>query len=193
MHDRVESKFDLERKVDCIATYRSLLECLLGLQLPLEATLDRVKWADRAIDVAKRRKSRWLADDLRALGHSGPSLSQIPTCPLPREVPEETALGWMYTLEGATLGGRVILRAAQRKLGVSESWAGRFFSGYGPQTATVWRAFTTVLNTIEPDSAAADAVIEGAEDMFSIYERWVLDPVMRGADVSRKSQETLLA
>jgi heme oxygenase len=193
LHERVEGKFDLRRKVDCLATYRSLLERLLGLHLPLEAALGRVEWADRAIDIAKRRKSNWLVQDLRALGHSGSSLSRIPACPLPPVVPRATAFGWLYTLEGATLGGRVILREAQRRLGVSEDWAGRFFWGYGPQTAAAWRAFTAVLNTIEPDSPAADAVIEGAEDMFSIYERWVLEPLSQSLDTAPTSQEMLLA
>lgn len=101
-------------------------------------------------------------------------------------------MGWLYTVEGATLGGRVILGEARRRLGVSEQWAGRFFSGYGTQTAAVWREVTSFLNAIDARSPVADAVIAGAKDMFLIYERWVARPPEEDPVDATGHQETLL-
>jgi heme oxygenase len=192
IHERVESSFNLQQKLSSIATYRVLLERLLGLHRPLEATLGRLDWSDRGIDLSGRQKSRWLEQDLRDLGHSNARLSRVLPCPLPRVVGKETALGWLYTVEGASLGGRVILGEARRRLGVSEEWAGRFFSGYGAQTAAAWRDFTAVLNEIDARSPSADAVVQGAKDMFLIYGEWVARPGRQDTNDARGPQETLL-
>lgn len=153
--------------------YRALLEVMLGLQRPLEAKLRDLDWSLMGIDYSIRQKSSWIEADLRDLGHDDHSLGTVTSCiGLPKLQGVETGMGWLYTLEGATLGGRFILQDAERRLGVSPLLGGRYFAGYADKTAAMWRQFTLCLNAIDPHTARADAVEEGACDIFHLFERW---------------------
>ena len=91
-----------------------LLERLLGLHLPLEAALDRL-WRAGSLEVSwpPRRRAHLIRADLLALGRTPAQVAALPLCPaVPLPATATQAWGVLYLLDGATLGGAVIGRAA---------------------------------------------------------------------------------
>jgi heme oxygenase len=51
-------------------------------------------------------------------------------------------------LEGATLGGQIIAKVLQERLGLTNQYGARYFNGYGPNTMKMWVAFCHQLNQV---------------------------------------------
>ena len=126
--------------------------------------------------MAKRgSKTLWLLQDLHALGIADAYLAALPICTdLPTIDTLAQALGCMYVLEGATLGGQIITRHVQRVLHLEERRGCRFFHGYGSDTGTLWKAFGELLVTHIASEEMEDAVISAACEIFSLFQQWVV-------------------
>jgi len=62
-------------------------------------------------DYESRRKLPLLSQDLVALGASAEELDRLPRCQgLPACDEPAAAMGYLYVMEGATLGGQMLLR-----------------------------------------------------------------------------------
>jgi heme oxygenase len=160
------------------ADYRQHLEALHGLYAPLEATLaTRLMGLTPELRMGERWKLPLLAKDLRALGHDATSLARLPHAtwlpPLPG-VPE--ALGGLYVLEGATLGGQLILRHLQRHFVGRSVGDFAFFRAYGEEVGPMWRAFGEVVTRASAAAGSEDfnaRAVQGAKDTFDAFESWV--------------------
>jgi heme oxygenase len=158
--------------------YRRHLEALYGFYGPLEALLAQ-RLADPLpeLRVSERWKLPLLARDLLSLGHDDESLACLPQAswlPLLPGVPE--ALGCCYVLEGATLGGQIILRHLQRHFVGIPAGDFAFFRAYGDDVGLMWKAFGEALNgaSMAEDSLLFDTrVVQGAKDTFDAFERWL--------------------
>ncbi|WP_245772124.1 biliverdin-producing heme oxygenase [Myxococcus fulvus] len=177
-HERAESAVRLMEPGLTLDGYRRHLEALYGFHLPVEARLSEVLEEELpALHLHERRKLPWLEVDLRALGHDAASLARLPRCPEPPSLgslPE--ALGGCYVLEGATLGGQLILRHLRRHFEGAHAGDFVFFRAYGDDVGSKWRGFAEVLtraaeDTSEPDFG--DRVVKGAQDTFDAFERWL--------------------
>lgn len=76
-------------------------------------------------------------------------------------------------IEGATLGGRLILRDLEPRVGASIAGATRVSGGRGEAVASIWRSFRVALDefgTLRPQFCA-DMVI-GAERTFRAMSVW---------------------
>jgi len=166
VHQRVEQVTQLP---DCIENVADYAECLAGFQrifAPLERHLAAfAEWPVLGIDLAAHARAPALRADLGALGVDAEGLVEMPMAP-PSSFP--AALGALYVLEGSALGGRVILRALQARLGAVLHGATAFFGGTSPMP---WPAFKAALDdfgarypTAQPD------VLAGARQTFRIYE-----------------------
>jgi heme oxygenase len=173
LHRRVEASIDVQRRFSSKEAYRELLERLLGLHLPLEAALKSLDWPANSIDLVQRQKCSWLECDLRHLGHSSETLARIPAFDRLPLVDIETGLGWLYVVEGSTLGGQLLSKAAHTALGVTRERGARFFASYGSQVGSMWQEFLRSLNLIDPHSSYAQRVERGAHDMFLCFEEWL--------------------
>lgn len=155
--------------------YRRHLEALYGLYAPWEASLAAcLEGRFPELRLAERRKVPLLEEDLRALGHDGASLALLPRHPgLPflSEVPE--ALGTLYVLEGATLGGQLILRHLTRHFERASVGGFVFFRAYGESVGPMWKAFGEALPRACPEPALAPRVVRGAQDTFEAFEAWL--------------------
>jgi len=178
LHRRVEQAVGIESVCADLPAYRHLLSQLLGYYEPLEERLSRFAWDSAGLDFAARRKSTWLREDLVFLGVDQRQQAALPRCrqlPQPRSI--AAALGAMYVLEGATLGGQVILRMIAKNLQLATAggtgFQAHFHAGYGPHNNSMWLSFKAAA-TRELDSSAriADAV-HGARETFLTYESWL--------------------
>ena len=155
--------------------YRCHLEALYGLYLPLESLL-AVRLAGRFPEL--RLPERWklplLEVDLRSFGHDEASLARLPRLPYPPPlsgVPE--ALGALYVLEGATLGGQLLLRHLTRHFEGLPVGGFAFFRAYGEAVGPMWKAFGEALTRACPEPALAPRVVRGAQDTFEAFEAWL--------------------
>jgi heme oxygenase len=151
--------------------YRTILGALLGYYEPLETRLISVAGLPRDIDPRCREKAPRLRRDLRALGASEAELAAIPVCSaIPRVDDARRALGCMYVLEGAMLGGRIIARKLQQHLSIDAAHGGAFFEGYGGDTGAMWQRFVTRLNG---QPRPFEDVVGAAAETFESLEHWL--------------------
>lgn len=174
-HEAVEQTVDLLSRLGSAGDYRLLLERFLGFYAPMEAQLGALPvWDELAIPIADRMKVPALLCDLDALGMTPGEVAALPRC-ADLSVIEGAphALGCLYVLEGATLGGQLIAREAQRALGLTPERGCAFFSSYGKDVGPMWREFRTWLVAAANDEAAEAAIIRGAHETFGSFGRWL--------------------
>ena len=171
LHHQTEQLFALNERMETRESYRDLLARLYGFHVPMERLLSRIGW-DESWDIDRRLgKSRWIAEDLAALGMAPAAIAMLPACrDLPRMDSISRGLGALYVVEGATLGGQVISRALHDRLDVTPQAGGRFFSSYGSRIGSMWREFVAV---IDAGCAAVDEVECAAAETFRAFGAWI--------------------
>jgi heme oxygenase len=174
-HERAERVVRLLSPDLTLAGYRRHLEALYGLYSPLEGALAaRLAGDFPELRLAERWKVPLLEEDLRALGHDGASLARLPMHPAVPALPGvPEALGTLYVLEGATLGGQIILRHLTRHFEGVSAGGFAFFRAYGESVGPMWRAFGEALLRACPEPAHAPRVVRGAQDTFEAFEAWL--------------------
>lgn len=70
------------------------------------------------------------------------------------------ALGWLYVMEGSSLGAQVLLEPLTRRYPASLL---RYYRGHGEQTRARWATFSSLMNEAVENE---DACIEGARACF---------------------------
>ncbi|MDB5102617.1 MAG: bacteriophytochrome heme oxygenase [Fibrobacteres bacterium] len=156
-----------------LEAYKDMLAVFYGFYRPLEALLIRFPREDMGIDVGPRCKAAFLEEDLRELGMSEADQSALPLCgSLPDLTSVPAALGCLYVLEGATLGGRVIVPYLKKCLDASAILGYRFFNPYGEMTGPHWKGFCNVLVSNATRSKADDVILKSACDTFQSLEEW---------------------
>jgi heme oxygenase len=161
--------------------YRRLLERFHGFHAELEPRLDAWHVAEPVLDWPPRRKLPGLRADLARLGVSHAAVAQLPRCPdVPRVDSTADALGALYVVEGATLGGTLIVRHLRTEPLVPHG-AVDFFGSSGADVGRRWRRWHQATDEwVGSDAARADAVVAQARVTFDCLERW-LRPVGRAA------------
>jgi heme oxygenase len=176
-HLAVERRVDIVGRLGSPDRYATLLARLYGFYEPFEAELDRAvaRWGLR-FDVEARRKAPLLARDLAALDVAPAAVDGLPrSARIPRPTNPLAALGCLYVLEGATLGGRLIARHVTQRLGFGPYSGASFFHGYGSAAGPRWRTFCSVLAAETCSGVAERAILSGAIDTFVAYDRWLAD------------------
>ena len=176
-HDRMEGdplSRTLLNPAVTVAEYTHALAIYHGFYAPLEAKLAAATdWAALGFDWAARRKTPLLERDLRALGVSALALAELPQCPDLPELPDLAhALGSMYVLEGATLGGQLMARHMQTHLGLSAEHGCAFFNSYGAALGPMWKGFKAFLEGQQFTPHDADAVIHAAGQTYDAMRGW---------------------
>jgi len=172
--DRLEQRLDIDRRLRSRPAYVGLLERMLGFYRPLEQRLAPFAEPLAGLEYAQRTKTRLLVADLRALAapDRGAKLPEAEVLPAVRSVQE--AIGILYVLEEATLGGPAIARQARTRLGVTAQTGGAFFGAYGTAVGARWRAFGAVVETLTagiPTPAACAAAMACCSGL----EAWLCD------------------
>jgi heme oxygenase len=97
------------------------------------------------------------------------------------------ALGLLYVLEGATLGGQLLRRRLGPALGLTEERGLAFFTAYGAEVGPMWRAFADALARFDAATPAGErpaahaAALDAARAAFVAFERDVVAPTAGGA------------
>jgi heme oxygenase len=172
LHRRLERALPLTDVGLTLDAYRVVVEAFFGFYAPLEAHLAVVAGTSaETVPMRGRGKLGRLRADLRALGSSDADVETLPRCGyVPETASLARAMGCLYVVEGATLGGRVIVRALRDHLGIDRATGAAFFDGYGVETGPMWREFVTHMDASPwPRGETAAAAIE----TFRALERWL--------------------
>jgi heme oxygenase (biliverdin-IX-beta and delta-forming) len=172
-HARAERAVNLQTSLSSLNGYSKLIKRFYGFYAPLESALEH--HTDKAVELllSARRKTGVLQADLRALGVMTPDLAAIERCKtLPRIETVAHVVGCLYVLEGATLGGRVVVPALENQLGITAGNGGAFFASYADHVDIMWlsfgRAAATCCDTAEGQNQALDAALA----TFECFIRW---------------------
>lgn len=173
-HEAIEARIDASRLGETIDGYRRVLARFLGYYEPAEEAFARVPgWEAVGLDREGRRKAPLLAADLRALGMDAAAVAALPRCrDLPRAGDPAEALGAMYVLEGATLGGRSIRKGVERALGLGPDSGCAFYSSYGDRVGPMWKAFGAAVDRYATTPEIEDAVVRSAIATFEAIDAW---------------------
>jgi heme oxygenase len=158
------------------ATYRHFVQKMFGFYEPLEASLLATPWwGELDLDVSLRHKTPRLLQDLRALGDTEADIAALPRCQhLPPLTNQAQLWGCLYVIEGATLGGQIIIKRLNAQLALSATSGASFFDGYGPQTGARWKTFCAALSAQgEGVSGGSDAMLASANRTFDTLSHWL--------------------
>lgn len=150
-----------------LAGYVALLEDFRAVYEPLERGLGEFFAAHdiAGLDFQERRKLALLDRDLTALkGRKSVSADISWTFVSPA-----SALGCLYVLEGATLGGQVIARTIGRRFGMNHEYGLAFFTSYQEAVLDKWRSFRNVVGNMRLDEAQEVEMIDAAKKTFAIF------------------------
>lgn len=174
LHEQIDVLLGLPGAIRTLDDYRCWLSQFFGLYGPLEQSLERFsEWGHHGFTLPLPNHSARLAADLHAIGVDPASVSRAPATLLPRLPTFAHALGALYVLEGSTLGGRVILRDVEARIGPQITGATQFFSGGGVAAGQTWRIFKTTLDAFGHECPTLwSDTISGAESVFHAITAW---------------------
>lgn len=132
IHRRIETKADIVVRLSDPLRARRMTERYAGLQLPADEVLNRHLGHIDDLDMPARRRGR--------LWRTPPSPAGLPAFPEPSGLVQ--ALGMLYVIEGATLGGRIIRRELAARGIDPDDFA--FLDPYGNETGPMWKKFVRV-------------------------------------------------
>jgi heme oxygenase len=165
LHDEIEAGAAIPDGILSLADYASCLGRFYAVFAPVEAALAEFEdWPEWGIDLAAHCRTPALRADLAALGfdHAG-----LPRLVAPMLADFASGLGALYVLEGSALGGKVILRSLEARLGTRMAGATAFFGAAGRDGALAWPAFKARLDAFGEGRPAAQArVVAGAMAVF---------------------------
>jgi len=173
-HAAVEARLPLVDPALTRAAYEEILTRFYGFYLPLEGRLLAVSfWTEIGFVVEARRKVARLEQDLQQL-RAAAELARLPMCAeLPEIASPAQALGCLYVMEGATLGGQVITRQLQKNLGITPETGGAFFAGYGAETGSRWKEFGAMITAQAPRLGQDGVIVASANRTFETLEHWL--------------------
>lgn len=172
-HDRIEKAMDLERRIATRDAYRDLLIRFHGFHSAWEKEAGGVVQDKDFFE--RRRKTKLLVQDLAALGLSEEEIIRLPECNPLMPLPSPAAvLGSMYVVEGSTLGGAIIARAVEQRLGLDAQTGCAYFKSYGRETAMMWKQFgAKLLEVSSPDTD--DMIVLSAQKTFDVMHNWLCE------------------
>ena len=195
--------------LDSPGSYAAFLRRLLTFHRALEAAVAPAVAELPGLDFGSRRRTKAIEADLRALreargsepeaggsepeaggsdleagrlgvGRPGAVLPAAPGIPPVRALGVSAALGYLYVVEGATLGGRVTARWVGRELGFEPGRGASWMVPYGSSTLEMWRRFGDVVEDWAAGDGRRSAVmVAAARRCFADYSHTVLRGTVR--------------
>lgn len=155
--------------------YLDALKALYGFYRPMENYLYSAGLPLNC-DMPVRPKSAALSRDIIALGVPPHEMSSLPMCVnLPQLLTANECIGALYVLEGATLGGRTILKRIAASLGENAEKATSFHGFHGDQLGPSWKRVQAYLTLrLDGDQAALKEATRGAQVTFRALYEWLL-------------------
>jgi heme oxygenase (biliverdin-IX-beta and delta-forming) len=165
-HAQAEASLAPLAQPDSLARYAALLCVLWGFQAPVERLLGHQELPS-AVGWPGRQRLDALATDLTDLGVTGVSLPEA--AGLPALSGPGAVWGTLYVTEGATLGGRVLRRRIETRLGPVPA---RFLDGHGDRTQPMWRDLGQLADRYVTGQKGTRLAQQTAIQAFAAFSTW---------------------
>jgi heme oxygenase len=151
-----------------INEYQKLLCAYVGLYQALEQLiLSFLSDNETQFDYRPRLKSAWLLQDLAYFHIEPDSFSHASQALNIKN--RGDLIGILYVIEGSTLGGQLISKHLAKNLGITPETGGRFFGGYGENTATFWTDFLHFAANLDGNESECMAAKNSACQTFQLF------------------------
>jgi heme oxygenase (biliverdin-IX-beta and delta-forming) len=171
-HGSLEAYIASRGFLTSLTGYIVFLRASYAFQTEAEQALTRSATTAIIPDWHLRRRAHLARRDLEILDSVGAGQEPTPCGQLTTVSGAAGVLGIAYVIEGATLGGAVLLKTVA-PLGVSPSRGGAFLASYGRDRSVMWQSFLATLARweqlgIEPAEvvSAATAAFDTAHQHF---------------------------
>ncbi len=169
-HVALEKHFiQMIRDISNEADYANFLSLLYSYYSSVEYRIAPYLMESEIGDYAERRKSAAILDDLADMNMAARELES------PDELPSVfcyySALGVLYVFEGSTLGGQVIARMINERVGANAPM--KFFRSYGENTYEMWGRFKEYLDRPYTDEQK-ERILSGAVQTFQTLKNWLI-------------------
>lgn len=178
-HDEIEQNTLMKAVADNTIDrpdYYQLLYKFYGFHKAAEQVLlNTTLWQQYNFDINARRKTSLLSKDLTYLGYQG-GFEEIPLCKnLPNLTNDAARLGFLYVIEGSTLGGQVLSRQLKQKFDFSQTKGASYFNSYGKENLrNMWFGFQALLeNYVSNNESQAEAIMSSASETFDKLNIWL--------------------
>lgn len=178
-HDEIEQnglmKSVAENSIDH-KNYFQLIQKFYGFHKAAEKNLLTTElWKENNFNIEQRRKTPLLQKDLEFLGYTN-DFTSIPLCEdLPVLKSDAARLGFLYVVEGSTLGGQVLSRQLNQKFNFTKEEGASYFNSYGKENLReMWFGFQALLESYaNTNPNQTDEIINTAIDTFDKLNIWL--------------------
>lgn len=169
VHAGVEAALPLVDPTLSRARYVEVVQAFQSFYAVLEPRIVAVvSTHDPELAIRDRAKLPLLARDLVALAAEPVSMSR--NVRMPDVHTPSHAIGALYVIEGATLGGQIIGKHLRERLGIGAATGAAFFTGYAEATRGMWCRFTDHVD--HRSELDLQVTIETAIETFVTMTQW---------------------
>lgn len=174
-HDRLEAVALSDRIMEGSLQpeeYKKLLLVHYLVHRELEGLLEKrgVREHFPELQFDERKKMPLLKKDVEELAIAEEKLALPAAGQLPRAEEPYGLLGCMYVMEGATLGGNVIVKSLRKNEHLSGIENFHYFGCYGGDTGRRWKSFLEVLKEKGKEEEAQQQIVEAAKATYRFFE-----------------------
>jgi heme oxygenase len=155
--------------------YKYVLKTFYGFYYPLEQKITGLQeWQSMDFNIENRRKAPFLLKDMKSMGISDAEISDIPMCDdLPEINNLSQALGCMYVVERATLGGQIVAKKLNDIFGFDQEKGAAFFNSYGQEVRPMWKSFGDLINNYAADNNIEEPIVQSSHDTYFKFNNWL--------------------
>ena len=191
LHTKLHAQFSFASLLDGSlrkSDYQALIRRLYGFYAPLDDAIVLALATDEgsAPPFRYEKRSRFFAQDVFDLERGPGKTSNLPTCSeIAGVVTPKTVGGVLYVVEGATMGGALINKAAERLLTKDSTIGRRYWAWCSVEGRNRWRMTLQYLDQLQSTSSTLDDLVSGASDTFRILDDWLapLTPLSKQGSV----------
>lgn len=174
-----------------MAEYTAILKASLSYYRPFERQLMERAAPEIRQFMQSRLKTDLLTRDLAKLGISQEEIAAIADYDIPSMDTPEAVLGALYTLEGSTMGGKVISKSLKTHFGWDMLNAEHFLDPYGNQVRARWKEFGDFVQAqFESYHLDGNAIIRAANETFAAYQACLAAPPKNWASGVKPARKT---
>ncbi|MGQ0540752.1 MAG: biliverdin-producing heme oxygenase [Blastocatellia bacterium] len=170
-HEALENVVDVMNRTFSLEDYKQLIAKFYRFYSAIEPTLPAEELRQAGFDVEARRKTPLLEQDLQHLGEMEYSEQNLPFTSIPILNTAAKAFGSIYVMEGATLGGQVIMRQLEAHLGITPENGGAFFNSYGANVGPMWKEFGATITAFADGVEEDETIVNSAKETFDSFRR----------------------
>lgn len=179
-HDRIEQNVWTKGIINNTISkegYIRLLGKFYGFYVVCEEKIqDSIYWQQQNFAIEARKKIPLLEQDLVCFGYTRNQIKSLEVCTdIPTLDHIAQFLGFLYVVEGSTLGGQVLSRQLQKKFTFTSHKGACYFNSYGKENLKeMWMAFRAVLlKYVKENPAQEKEIIYTAQMTFDKLTAWL--------------------